>query len=149
MWMAARSYAEYRSFVPNAFERERSREYLMWVMSYVIEHAATEEREGKWIVKRRLTSYITIAKAYTSVSFVRRAVFKPNFSGKSNSGASHRTDHVSHSEMETPVFTSESRRKEAILKFVRTARWSLFTRMLDWRTYQSLSERYEVNNLRP
>jgi len=71
---------------------------------------------------KKPTSYITIAKAYMSVSLVRRALSKPNFSGKSNSGASQRTDQGSqHSKVGTLVLPSKSERKNASRKFARTA----------------------------
>lgn len=66
---------------------------------------------------------------------MRYALSKPNLSGKRSSGASQRIDKGSHSEAGTPVFTSDSGRKDANRKFARIAEWLPLTRMLDcsWR----------------
>ena len=94
-------------------------------------------------------SYMTIAKAYTSVSLLRRGPSKPNSSGKSNSGASHRTDQGSHSGMETPTSTSEAVRKDDNRKLVRTAEWSPFTKTLDWEIHQVQPEMLKANDVLP
>jgi len=62
IWMITRSYAKHRGFVQKAFEWERSGEYLIWRVSYVIECAGIKLKKIR-DMERGPTSYITIAKA--------------------------------------------------------------------------------------